>query len=161
MNVYFELTGVTETTGNVLSLDERIRREIHTELENDMAELATLVVTGKLAGQVLNKRSGRLSSAVSADVSEASGMVIGRTYVQGVPYAAIQEYGGQTGPHDIIPTVASSLMFPWNGDMVFARKVHHPGSKIPEASYLRSALFDMHDQILQDLQDATIRGAKS
>ena len=36
----------------------------------------------------------------------------------------------------------------------FARKVEHPGSLIPERSYLRSALEDMKDEILASLTDA-------
>jgi hypothetical protein len=36
----------------------------------------------------------------------------------------------------------------------FARRVEHPGSLIPERSYLRSALDDMKDEILASLTDA-------
>lgn len=43
------------------------------------------------------------------------------------PYAEYLENGTQ--PHDITPKNASVLHFVVNGNDVFARKVHHPGTK--------------------------------
>jgi hypothetical protein len=40
------------------------------------------------------------------------------------------------------------------GALRFARKVEHPGSLIPERSYLRSSLDDMRDEILSALAGA-------
>lgn len=42
------------------------------------------------------------------------------------PYVTYLEEG--TGPHDIFPTIKQALRFTVNGKMVFAKKVHHPGS---------------------------------
>ena len=43
----------------------------------------------------------------------------------------------------------------------FARKVEHPGSLIPERSYLRSALEDMKDEILAALAEAAAEAWES
>ena len=43
----------------------------------------------------------------------------------------------------------------------FARRVEHPGSLIPERSYLRSALADMNDEIVTALADAAAKAWES
>ena len=40
------------------------------------------------------------------------------------------------------------------GALRFARRVEHPGSVIPERSYLRSSLDEMSDEIVATLADA-------
>lgn len=48
------------------------------------------------------------------------------------PYFLIHELGGKTGPHVIEPKKKSVLRFRGKGGgFVFARRVFHPGSKIP------------------------------
>ena len=69
-------------------------------------------------------------------------------------YAAIQEYGGKTSAHEILPVKGDVLAFVVGGGQHFARRVEHPGSLIPERSYLRSSLDDMKDEILAALADA-------
>ena len=44
---------------------------------------------------------------------------------------------------------------------VFARIVHHPGSHIPERSYLRSSLAEMADQIETEMKAAVIDALRS
>jgi phage gpG-like protein len=78
-----------------------------------------------------------------------------------VKYAAIQEYGGKTSAHEILPVKAGVLAFVAGNTQHFARKVEHPGSVIPERSYLRSALGDMKDEILAALADAVARAWES
>jgi phage gpG-like protein len=71
-----------------------------------------------------------------------------------VKYAAIQEYGGKTSAHEILPVKAQALAFVIGGVQRFARRVEHPGSLIPERSYLRSSLEDMKGEILAALAEA-------
>jgi len=49
-----------------------------------------------------------------------------------VPYAAIQQFGGQTRPHIIKPKNAKALHFGGK----FFKVVHHPGSKIPAREFM-------------------------
>jgi phage gpG-like protein len=79
-----------------------------------------------------------------------------------VVYARIHELGGQTSPHEIVAKNAKALAFVLGvsqaaggvgpGQLVFRRRVHHPGSKMPERSFLRSALGDMRQEIFDRLQ---------
>jgi phage gpG-like protein len=103
------------------------------------------LVGRKLSGGVLQSRSGALASSVGVDGPAITddGVVTTLFAGAGLKYAAIQEYGGVTAPHDILPVRAKALAFLAGGQQVFARVVHNPGSHIPERSYLRSSLAEM------------------
>lgn len=66
--------------------------------------------------------TGALSSQLFWDISGGT-LEVGST----MPYAPIQNFGGTTKPHDIVPRYKKALAF---GGGIF-RRVHHPGSKIP------------------------------
>ncbi len=117
--------------------------------------LAAHVTDDKLSGQLLKIRTGSLRASIGSEVALDGDQVAARVFSAGdVKYAAIQEYGGRTAPHDIVPQKAKALAFLAGGKTVFARIVHHPGSAIPERSYLRSALADMAEEIIEELQAA-------
>ena len=119
------------------------------------AALADLVKNDKLSGTVLNSRTGALGASITANVSADSDGVLASVSSEGdVKYAAIQEYGGKTSAHEILPAKANVLAFLIGGAQHFARRVEHPGSLIPERSYLRSSLEDMKDEILAALAGA-------
>jgi phage gpG-like protein len=103
----------------------------------------------------LNTRSGALSDSIAVSVNADSDGVLASVGSEGdVKYAAIQEYGGKTSAHEILPAKADVLAFVIGDAQHFARRVEHPGSLIPERSYLRSALADMKDEILTALAGA-------
>lgn len=111
-------------------------------------------IDANLSGAVLQTRSGRLRASIRGSVDRDESGVSVVLESLGVPYAAIQEYGGRTGPHEIVALKAKALRFVGPDGPVYARHVHHPGSTIPERSYLRSALAAMRDEIEQDLAGA-------
>jgi len=111
------------------------------------------IVKEKLTGQVLKTQTGRLRRSISASMSPAGPIVTGIVGTN-VEYAAIHEFGGKTGAHQILPKRGKALAFNWKGkDVVFA-KVNHPGSIMPERSFMRTALNEMKPQILQEFQNA-------
>jgi phage gpG-like protein len=127
------------------------------------------VITDKLHGQVLKQRSGKLARSIQRETRTEGELVVGEIFSTGdVKYARIHEYGGTTKAHDIIPTKAQALRFAFAGavggplgpNLVFAKVVHHPGSKIPERSFLRSSLADQASEIVAGLKQAAIRGAQ-
>lgn len=109
-------------------------------------------VAANLSGDVLQTRSGALKASLAAELSATSDEVTAGIASTGVPYAAIQEEGGQTPAHDILPIKARALAFAG----VFAARVHHPGSTIPAHRYLGSALEAMHDEIAGGLKAAVL-----
>jgi phage gpG-like protein len=152
-----EVTGVQNVTDWMRQLPDQIRAEGLTSMENLVSEMVSYVINDKLAGQVLTKRSGRLANSIFGSAVIAGEQVVGTVGSRGVPYAGIQEYGGTTPAHDIYPNAAKALSFMWGGERAIFAHVHHPGSKIPENSYLRSTALDMHGQILDELRTGVLR----
>ena len=114
--------------------------------------LAAKVRDDKLSGQVLNVVSGDLRASIVGEASIEGDDVVGSVGSAGdVKYAAIQEYGGKTAAHEILPSKGGALAFLVGGALRFAKRVEHPGSTIPERSYLRSSLENMTDEIVETL----------
>jgi phage gpG-like protein len=117
-------------------------------------------VQQKLSGEVLAVRSWRLRDSVrqepaQGDITIAAAVVVPAS----VPYAEIQEFGGTTPAHAIVPRKGEALRFVAGGKAVFARRVAHPGSRIPERSYLRAALAEMENDITAALGEAVAEAA--
>jgi len=114
--------------------------------------LADTVKSDKLSGQVLAARSGALRDSIEAEVAaDGDSIVATIASVGDVKYAAIQEYGGRTAAHEILPVKGEVLAFLAGGAMRFATRVEHPGSTIPERSYLRATLDEQADAIVAAL----------
>lgn len=113
------------------------------------------LVKNKLSGQVLNVRTGALRRSIFSDQTQGSTSVTGRVAQSAdVPYGRIHEYGGKTSAHDIIPTRGKVLAFAMGGKMQFATIVHHPGSQMPERSFMRTSLAEMQQEIVDGYQRA-------
>ena len=114
--------------------------------------LADAVKLDKLSGQVLAARSGALRDSIEAEVAaDGDSIVATIASVGDLKYAAIQEYGGRTAAHEILPVKGKVLAFLAGGAMRFATRVEHPGSTIPERSYLRATLDEQADAIVAAL----------
>ena len=138
---------------------------IQSRLSQTVYELAeklrSHVIQDKLAGQVLNHRSGRLQQSIQQKVDSNATSVTGTVYSAGdVKYAAIHEFGGQIPAHEIVAKNAQALAFMMGGKMVFAKRVNWPGATMPERSFMRSSLADMRDEIVQKMTQAVQEGAK-
>jgi phage gpG-like protein len=110
----------------------------------------------KLSGEVLQIRSGALAASIISSIENDGSDTSVSISSTGVPYAAIQEFGGKTAAHDIVAVKAKVLEFSAGGGQVFARTVHHPGSTIPSRSYLGSSLAEMRDEIELDFKQAIL-----
>ncbi len=113
-------------------------------------------VEANLSGDVLQARSGALRASVTTDFVLGADEISVGVGSNGVPYAAIQEYGGRTPAHDIVPVKAQALAFAGGGGAVFARRVHHPGSLIPARAPFGSALDALRDEINSGLKAAVL-----
>ena len=157
-----ELGGYEETSAQLDGYPAALQAALGAKADELAAALADLVRSDKLAGGVLNSRTGTLADSISASVTADADGVLASVGSEGdVKYAAIQEYGGKTSAHEILPVKGDALAFVAGGAQHFARRVEHPGSVIPERSYLRSALEDMTDEILAGLADAATEAWES
>ena len=144
---------------------DKMPKEVHDRLKLTVGVLAeklrSYIVSNKLLGQVLQRRSGRLGRSIKARTEDTAEGVTGFVFSSGdVPYARIQEYGGKTAAHVIEAKNGKALAFMMGGRQVFFRKVNHPGSNIPERSYMRSSLADMRDEIIAAMKKAVGEGTK-
>lgn len=111
-----------------------------------------------LTNRILNIRTGKLVRSIFEQVTNSGSEVSGRVYSSGLPYAAIQEFGGQTRPHVIEATKAKALAFTMGGAQLFAMRVNHPGSKIPASRYMGQAFDAMKPEIKEGYEEAAREG---
>jgi phage gpG-like protein len=128
----------------------------------DLAAALTDLVKNKLSGGVLNTGSGTLRDSIAASVTLGADGVLASVGSEGdVKYAAIQEYGGKTSAHEILPVKGDVLAFVGRNGQHFAHRIQHRGSVIPERSFLRSSIEDMKDDILAALASAAAEAWES
>lgn len=141
------------------SLTPHVRQRLRSVIGTKMIDLRE-GVKGKVStlfnrGTSSRPGSGRLLASIGGEMSESVTDVSATVFSRGVPYARIHEYGGQTRAHTILPRNASVLAFMGrDGKMVFARKVNHPGSNIPERSFMRSTLAEQRLEIIGAIRSA-------
>ncbi len=157
-----EVQGLEETKTRFDAYPAALQAALRAKGSELAAALADRVKNDKLSGAVLNIRSGALRDSITASVTADADGVFASVGSEGdVKYAAIQEYGGKTSAHEILPSKGDVLAFVAGDGQHFARRVEHPGSLIPERSYLRSALADMKDEIVTALADAAAKAWES
>lgn len=158
MIVTATLVGDKALVARLGAMPQAVRQALQKKVTILALKLENKVKTEKLNGQVLNRISGRLARSIAYKVDVTDTSVYGRVFSSGdVKYAAIHEYGGTTAPHLILPKKAKALAFiNSGGDQVFAQKVNHPGSRMPERSYLRSSLKEMSSEISLGMKEAVI-----
>jgi len=157
MIVNVTLTGGKELIANFKSMAPAIHAALLKKVTTLALKLERHVKVDKLNGQVLNRISGALARSIHSKVEQIATAVSGIVFSSGdVKYARIHEYGGTTSPHIIEPKKASVLAFAGAGGMIFAKRVNHPGSKIPERSFLRSSLHDMSTEISLGMKQAIV-----
>jgi phage gpG-like protein len=148
-----EVRGLDETSARLDAYPAALQAALGAKA-TELAATLTDLVKNKLSGAVLNTSSGALRDSIAASVTADADGVLALVGSEGdVKYAAIQEYGGKTSAHEILPVKGDVLAFVASDGQHFARRIEHPGSVIPERSYFRSSLEDMKDEILAALAD--------
>jgi phage gpG-like protein len=117
-------------------------------------ELSNKIKFEKLSGQVLKNRTGTLRRSIRPlPVKNNDSVLIGEV-VTNLEYARIHEFGGKTKAHDIFPKKGRALAFMMGGKQVIVKSVKHPGSVMPERSFMRTALNEMTPQIREVFENA-------
>lgn len=147
------LVGTKELQLELDAMPTAVRSILRTKLHSLQIELKTHI-RDKLSGQVLNVVTGALRRSITAaPLAEIGDTIVAEVFSSGdVKYAGIHEFGGKTAAHDIYPKDAQALHFMMGGNEIFAKVVHHPGSRMPERSFMRSGLADMATRILEEVQ---------
>jgi hypothetical protein len=131
-----------------------LEEAIRVRIDEQNAELQSVIVSEKLAGEILQRRTGNLADTVHVVPAQNDGSVI-TGYVEAggssAIYAQFQEYG-TTRWYDIFPVNKQSLAFQIAGKLIFAKKVHHP--PILERSFMRSTQTERQPEMTANLQAA-------
>lgn len=175
--ITFSIQGQEQLIARFEGMGDRIHAALLKKMHVITQDLRNYIIQNKLSGQVLKKDTGKLQQSIQENVIDAPQTVTGEVFFDTatMPYGAIHEYGGTTKPHVILPVKAKALAFMAGGNApafladtgnskafvtkIFAKKVNHPGSKMPERSFMRSSLADKYDSIQQNLNDAVSEGA--
>jgi len=156
LNVSIEASGAL---ARLEAMPQALHAALAAQADALRLQLQERVKDDKLSGQVLRARTGSLRDSIASDIVDENGGIAVIVRSSGaLKYAAIQEFGGKTAAHDIIPSKAKVLAFvSGGGAQVFAKLVHHPGSTIPARPYLRSSLADMKSHIIESLNAAVVK----
>jgi len=123
-----------------------------------LAEKLKSKVQQNLTNKLLHIRTGKLVRSIFQHVTNETNEVSGRVYSSGLPYAAIQEFGGQTKAHIIEAKNGKALAFQWHGKEVFFKRINHPGSNIKGAHYMGQAFDEMKPEITEGYRAAATEG---
>lgn len=152
------------TGGNVLAARlDAMPRALAAGLAQEAGRLSEelrAAVEHNLSGAVLQQRSGRLAGSIALAVAQSGGAVTA-TIDSDAPYAAIHEYGGTIPAREILPRNARALAFPWRGRARFFKRVGLPPVRMPERSFMRSALAEMAPEIRGALEAAMLRAVSA
>jgi phage gpG-like protein len=126
-----------------------------------MAETYNVELTAeqKVSGPVLENQSGTLRRKINSKFQDSGDSIIGSVGLALV-YGAIHEYGGVIRAHVIQARNKKALAFQAGGQMIVRRAVNHPGSKMPERSFLRSSLRENEARIRANIAAAVAQGVK-
>jgi HK97 gp10 family phage protein len=150
------------TAGVISRLDQvpgKVAAALRRAVEAEAIKLTAYVKEQKLSGQVLNMQTGTLQRSIDYQLQD-DGDRIAASVGTNLIYAAIHEYGGTTRTHVIEARNVKALAFQMSGQDVFCKRVNHPGSHMPERSFLRSALSENADSIKAAIVQAVAEGVK-
>ncbi len=126
------LNAIAQRTSNTRPLMTKLARIMHNAVLDNFESggrpaWAPRKYPSAREGSGLLQGKGRLRDSIMQD-STATEAVVGTN----VEYAAIHHFGGQTAPHTILPKKGKALKF--GGRL--AKRVNHPGSKIPARPFM-------------------------
>jgi phage gpG-like protein len=148
MNVTVTAVGGDRLVARFQAMSGNVIREVSEQIKRSTQELEGYIVATKLGGQVLKRRTGRLSRSVHSEFIGLNTPQVKGVVGTNVIYARIHEYGGVIEARN-----AAYLKFQVGGRWVQKKSV-----VMPERSFLRSALKDKAPKILSDIRAAVERG---
>ena len=139
MSISIEVLGVQEATDYFEHASEALVQAVSVRLEAVCQEVADY------ARQIAPRRTGQYAASITVEQEGPLRFAIRA----GAPYAAIIEYGSM--PHFIFPRTAKVLRFEVDGDVVFTKWVHHPGT--PPLMIIHTAKKDNLSKIMEAIRD--------
>nr|DAQ42893.1 MAG TPA: virion morphogenesis protein [Caudoviricetes sp.] len=141
------------------SYGDKVQTAIVQSVGRSALRLQREVMQNRLSGQVLNVRAGNLRRSIHQRVTNTGSAVIGEVNTN-VRYGKAHEYGftGTVNVKASLRQVRQAFGRPLKSPRYVQVRAHSRNVRLPERSFLRSALRDMKPMIETDLQKS-IEGA--
>lgn len=141
------------------SYGDKVQTAIAQSVGRSALRLQREVMQNRLSGQVLNVRTGNLRRSIHQRVTNTGSAVIGEVNTN-VRYGKAHEYGfaGTVNVKASLRQVRQAFGRPLKSPRYVQVRAHSRNVRLPERSFLRSALRDMKPMIETDLQKS-IEGA--
>lgn len=141
------------------SYGDKVQTAIVQSVGRSALRLQREVMQNRLSGQVLNVRTGNLRRSIHQQVTSSGSAVIGEVNTN-VRYGKAHEYGfaGTVNVKASLRQVRQAFGRPLKSPRYVQVRAHSRNVRLPERSFLRSALRDMKPMIETDLQKS-IEGA--
>jgi hypothetical protein len=152
--------GLTELNAKLTNYPQRIFEKLRTFVATETGRLAS-GVRHNITDRFTNP-TGALLESIDSDVSATTNTVTGRVYSEGVPYAALLEYGGKFKLPDVRPVNAQALLFGRLAlspvpttfrEGVFSKLSRAHEVTVPEKSYARAALASIRSEFIGGIRE--------
>lgn len=139
----------------------KVQTAIVQSIGRSALRLQSEVMDNRLSGQVLNIRTGNLHRSIHQQVTSSGGLVVGEVNTN-VRYGVAHEYGfaGTVNVKASMRQVRQAFGRPLKSPRYVQIRAHSRNVKLPERSFLRSALRDMKPGIEADLQKSIERALR-
>lgn len=138
-----------------------VQSAVEKSIGRSVLKLQREVKQNRLSGQVLNVRTGNLRRSIHHQVTSSGGLVVGEVNTN-VRYGAAHEYGfaGTVNVKASMRQIRQAFGRPLKSPRYVQIRAHSRNVKLPERSFLRSALRDMKPEIEADLQKSIERALR-
>ena len=139
----------------------KVQTAIVQSIGRSALRLQSEVMDNRLSGQVLNIRTGNLHRSIHQQVTSSGGLVVGEVNTN-VRYGVAHEYGfaGTVNVKASMRQIRQAFGRPLKSPRYVQIRAHTRNVKLPERSFLRSALRDMKPDIEANLQKSIERALR-
>ncbi|WP_107812811.1 HK97 gp10 family phage protein [Neisseria sicca] len=141
------------------SYGDKVQTAIVQSIGRSALKLQSEVMQNRLSGQVLNVRTGNLRRSIHQRVTNTGSAVIGEVNTN-VRYGKAHEYGfaGTVNVKASLRQARQAFGRPLKSPRYVQVRAHSRNVRLPERSFLRTALRDMKTEIEADLRNS-VKGA--
>lgn len=159
--------GAEQVITQIENVTPNVRQELVREITKQAIRFQSYVVSKKLSGQVLKRRTGTLARSIQWRVldtpTKISGFVGSRIREsRPLPYAAPHEYGfkGAVSVKESLRTMTTAFGREVKNPRQIRIRAHTRNVDVPERSYLRSSLAELRTEIIESISKAATKGVK-
>lgn len=164
MRIYLALKDVQRVTARFERMPKAVQAALLKKGERLRSMIRQYIISKKLSGQVLNKKSGKLQRNQRVKMEATQNKIILTAYNVS-RYGSIHEKGGYIPAHIIEPKKALALHWTKGRGKktsdVFARKVDMPTVRMPKRPYMAPSMKELSTTISMELKKSIVEALKS